>query len=139
MSFKYPSIVHNPESSLEKMPAEMLKFGAIIGFIVSIISIPIGFLIYKSDEFIILSFLLMFLNPYRYLLYFYDVYLKAIGAIYHCNLAAVIRLCAGLIILPFSLWMGGAYGGVIATNFTIVLAVLTTKRFTRSKSLSSLL
>jgi len=139
MSFKYPSIVHNPELSLEKMPAEMLKFGAIIGFIVSIISIPIGFLIYKSDEFIILSFLLMFLNPYRYLLYFYDVYLKAIGAIYHCNLAAVIRLCAGLIILPFSLWMGGAYGGVIATNFTIVLAVLTTKRFTRSKSLSSLL
>ena len=133
MSSKYPSIVENPGVSLENMPSEMLKFGAITGLVVSIISLPIGFLVYKSNEFIFLSFLLMFLNPYRYLLYFYDVYLKAIGAINQCNFATFIRLCASLVILPVSLWLGGAYGGVIGTNFNTVLAVMTTRRFTTAR------
>lgn len=133
MTLAYPSVVKDPIKSLSQYPEHMFKFGALTGLVGLLVSILLGTLIFHSNEFIYLSIILMIVNPYRYILYFYDIYLKAIGATHFMNLATFLRLISGLLLLPFSLWMWGVYGGVLASVIITISSVYIVREFAHSR------
>jgi hypothetical protein len=125
---KYPLIVADPPGSVAELRRTMPRLGAICAAAVAALTIPLGLLVFRSTQFMILAPLLLSSVPLRYLLTVYDVALRAVGAIMATNRVSLIRAVLALIMIPGGAWLGGATGAVIATMVHTAISVVLTRR-----------
>ena len=125
---KYPLIVADPAGSVAELCRTMPRLGAFCGAAVAALTVPLGLMVYRSSQFMILAPLLLASVPLRYLLTVYDVALRAMGAIMATNRVSLIRAALALIMIPGGAWVGGATGAVVATIVHTATSVWLTRR-----------
>ncbi len=125
---KYPLIVSNPPETVGELKRTMPRLGAICGAGVAALTVPLGWFVYRSPQFMMLAPLLLASVPLRYLLTVYDVALRAVGAIMATNRVSLIRAALALILIPGGAWLGGAAGAILATMAHTAISVWLTRR-----------
>jgi O-antigen/teichoic acid export membrane protein len=125
---KYPVLVSDTAQTLAELRRTMPRLGAYCGAAVAVLTLPLGLVVYRSPQFMILAPLLLSSVPLRYLLTVYDVALRAVGAITATNWVSLLRAAFALAIIPGGAWLSGAAGAVIATIAHTAISVWLTRR-----------
>ena len=121
----YPRLVFRDDGYLRTLMKSMLRLGAILGALVTILAIPAGSAVFKVPDLWIYVAILMASVPARYLILSIETYLKAKREIAFVSGLTALRALAALVVVYVATVFGGLLGHVSAVSaFFFVFAVI---------------